>query len=319
MSRKAFSKLGLLVLALFSVLGGYLVGGVVRAEDKTLSNGDFETRNLMGWTTFTTANGTLGGGFPKVVLFDINGDGVATYSAQFRVGQKFNSDTSYEGGGIYQEVHLAAGDYVISADIAADDDGTYYGNAEAGLFGLLVDGVVVASHNFGAIAGGATEYSLPASLPINSAGIHEIRLRITRPASEPPYDLTQFIDNVVVSGGALDPNAVDPAAAGCDQPFSGGGQREDVDKLLTYCSLMSKTTNVQNGSTYVKIYYGADIVPGTFTATLNKQPISESFTPAQSGNESIHISLSSGRNVLALSVTDGAGATDRDRLTFVVP
>ena len=196
------SKLTILVMVLAVVLGGVLISGIVMADDKPLSNGDFETGDLTGWTTFTTTNGTLGSGYPQVVLFDINNDGKATYSAQFSVGQASNENLTKRGGGIFQNVHLAQGEYLITADIAVAFGTPLVGSAtQGGLFELLVDEVVVASSNFGYVDAGTTERSLLASVPIYTTGAHEIAVRITRPGDS-ALELNQYIDNVVLSGGA---------------------------------------------------------------------------------------------------------------------
>ena len=61
-----------------------------------VTNGDFETGNLNGWTTFLTANGVLD---PAVALFDTDGDSTATQSARFNVGRTPPSLGPLEGGG----------------------------------------------------------------------------------------------------------------------------------------------------------------------------------------------------------------------------
>ncbi len=82
-----------------------------------VTNGDFETGNLNGWTTFLTSNGVLN---PTVVLFDTDGDTTATQSARFQVGEVINvGDIIAEGGGIFQNVITPAGTVMISADISA--------------------------------------------------------------------------------------------------------------------------------------------------------------------------------------------------------
>ena len=157
-------------------------------------NGTFETGDLTGWTTFATPGGTLGGaGFPDVVGFDIDGDGVQTESLQLLVGDG--------GGGIHQSVQLAAGDVTITVDVAAK---SLSADAEGGLFELLVDDVVVGSHDFGAIGTDTTERAqLNAALTDVTEGEHEIRVRVTRSGpnsyGSSPFS---FVDNVLVHGNA---------------------------------------------------------------------------------------------------------------------
>lgn len=317
-------KIKLLILAVVSLLGGYLVGSIVLADHLPLSNGDFETGTLSPWQTFTTPNGTLGAGFPQVVLFDTNGDGVATNSTQFKVGQVTYQSGVYEGGGIFQNVHLMEGDYIIRADIAVNDGGSPFGNAEGGLFELLMDGLVLASHNFVFVGPNETKRSLLAAVHVVSAADHEVRLRITRPALVPTIPLTQLVDNVAVVPSVVN-LAVVPAPAPQGDLYPGGGQSEEVDAFLTYYSPQSKDTELSAGTTGfdVDIIYGPTIVPSSFEATLNQQPFS-GFNPV-AGNTQKKVAvgpLSPGRNVLVLSVngqkSDGKTANDQDRLTLVV-
>src|SRR4051794_15573680 len=84
---------------------------VAAAAAAAVVNGDFESGDLTGWTTFTTANGTLG--TPAVVSFDTTGTG-ASRAAQFNVGENTYTGV-YEGGGIYQIVN-ATGLFTVSAD-----------------------------------------------------------------------------------------------------------------------------------------------------------------------------------------------------------
>ena len=316
------AKLTYLIFAVFFALGGYLLSGVVLADHVPLNNGDFETGNLAGWTVFTTPNGTVGTDYPQVLSFDINNDGNATYSAQFKVGQVRSSDGTYAGGGLFQDVHLVEGDYNLSVDIAADDGGSLFGNDEAGLFELMVDGIVVDSHNFGTIGGNSTKHSLLASVTIMTTGSHEIRVRITRAAVEPSIPLTQLVDNVVLDLIATAEPASDPAPAAVE-PFPGGGQSKEVDLFLAYRNPQERTTDLAGPTRYeVKIMYGETINEGTFRATLNKQPVS-GFNPVAGTEETVLIDLPSGRNVLSLSVkgakADGKPADDKDTLTFLVP
>jgi len=72
------------------------------------------------------------------------------------------------------------------------------------------------------------------------------------------------------------------------------------------------------------IIYGATIRPATFKVVLNRIDITSSFMPSPGTSETVEIPLSPGqRNVLVFTVdgelSTGRVATDRDRLTFVVP
>lgn len=155
--------------------------------------GDFETGTLTGWTTFTTTTGTIG--TPAVVPFDTNGNATASNAAQFNVGQAGGS--GYQGGGIYQDVNLTAGAWTLTADIASEQ--IYSGqNADGGLFELLFDSALVDSHDFGVIPGSTIERAaLSAFIPGVSAGLHEVRFRITRSYSTSDATPYQYIDDVV--------------------------------------------------------------------------------------------------------------------------
>jgi hypothetical protein len=168
--------------------------GSTASSHAGLINGGFGTGDLSGWTTFTTANGTLGDVI-GVVPFDTNGDGTATPSAQFRVGHVVYSPGDFEGGGIYQGVALGAGALTLSADIAV---WASFENQDGGLFELLFDGLVVDFHDFGPISTGSIEHAtLAASFEITE-GLHEVRFRMTRPWLERFNTPHQFIDDVVL-------------------------------------------------------------------------------------------------------------------------
>ena len=158
-------------------------------------NGDFETGDLIGWTTFTTANGTIG--TPAVVSFDTTGTG-ASNAAEFNVGKAvFDFDLEVrEGGGIYQNVN-AAGLFVLSAHVAADNAEPLGGNFSCGMFELLVDGAVVSSHDFGPCDAATTERTTLSAAGLSlSAGSHEIRIRISRPYTTAFFTPRQYVDNV---------------------------------------------------------------------------------------------------------------------------
>ena len=182
-----------------------VAAGVARA-DAPIVNRDFETGDLAGWTQFTTTNGAMAGGSFLAVFFDVL-QGTVSRAVQFVVGQDGTSGLGQEGGGIFQDVDLETGVLTMSADIGvrrvAGADGGGGFNGQAGIFQLLVDGVVVDTHDFGAISfSGETKHdSLTGALSNVSSGTHEIRFLITR-AGLPDTLLGQYIDNVAVSVSA---------------------------------------------------------------------------------------------------------------------
>jgi hypothetical protein len=108
-------------------------------------------------------------------------------------------------------------------------------------------------------------------------------------------------------------------------PVSGGGaHRSDVDDFLVYANPLQQRTTVSPGASSfsVTIFYGTQIVPATFRATLNGEPIG-GFTPVAGTRETVAVPLRPGGNALLLEVdgtrSDGHTATDRDLLMFVVP
>jgi len=98
------------------------------------------------------------------------------------------------------------------------------------------------------------------------------------------------------------------------------GQSPEVNPFLSYGNLPEKS---QTGVTTIElnIQYGSTTDPTSFTAILNKVPITLDFNPTPNGRETVSVSLEPGRNVLILSIdglkSRGATATDTDRLTFM--
>ena len=164
-----------------------------------VTNGNFSSGTLSGWTSFVTANGTANaGGAPDVQSFDVTGGG-ASQSAHFNVGEVTFTGV-LEGGGIFQSIVFgAAGTALFSADIASHQS-SRFSNAAGGNFEMLLDGGVIDSFDMGAIGSGATlRHSLSASQAV-TAGSHELRFRITRPFITSVNTPDQYIDNVVASG-----------------------------------------------------------------------------------------------------------------------
>lgn len=115
-----------------------------------------------------------------------------------------------------------------------------------------------------------------------------------------------------------------PQQTSVEGGFAGGGQRpRDVDKFLSYANPSEKQVTVPRGtSTFsLNIFYGEDTVPGSFSAEFNRKDISSKFNPVPGTNEIVTLNLSSGRNVIVLSM-DGQlpkrVATDTDRLVIKI-
>jgi hypothetical protein len=170
-------------------------------------NGDFQTGNLSGWTSFVTSNGNLGSspGLPAVSSFFVT-TAASSDAAEFQVGQRFFTNLQdKQGGGISQSFDSPAGVYVFSANIAAYNANNL-GNGSPGAFSLLVDGTTAASYDFatlGLIQSGQTlRTSLLGTLTL-SAGTHNLQVLITRTAlnSSSPPNITpfQYIDDISVS------------------------------------------------------------------------------------------------------------------------
>ena len=211
------------------LIGGYLVGGMLHAQTVSyLTNGDFETGDLSGWTAYTTSNGSLGPpGYPGVVVFDTDDDGTATYSAQFQVGQVSYDSNVPAGGGIYQTLSLEAGEYTISVEAMASSwGGPGIRNDSAGIFELMVDGAVVARHDFGSINADSTEYgTLSANVSFASSGSHEVRIEITRVYIQTGDTPLQYVDNVTVVGGPIttDSDSTTPRSEQNEAPKADAG------------------------------------------------------------------------------------------------
>jgi hypothetical protein len=162
-------------------------------------NPDFQTGDLTGWTSFTTANGTNGTSLPNVLSFNTTGGG-ASLAAHFRVGQVVFTSGMFAGGGILQSLNVADGNYVVSLDFAANNTSPTGINAQGGRIALLVDGVVQSpSFTSGFIAGGQTirtHLDIPVSL---TAGIHEFDFQITRNFLASDTTPEQYLDNIHIS------------------------------------------------------------------------------------------------------------------------
>ncbi|GJL53533.1 MAG: hypothetical protein NPIRA02_06650 [Nitrospirales bacterium] len=174
----------------------------LEAQAFEIANGDFESGDLSGWTVFETPNGSLGGeSFPRCVDFDMKGDGRVSKSVMFKVGQRQYQagGPSLAGGGMYTHVQLPGGRLEVTADIASSYSSPKdRRNLSGGMIELLIDGDVIASHDFGPIPTATTQREQLRGLVHLAAGMHEVRIRIQRPFRSLAYDQAphQYLDNV---------------------------------------------------------------------------------------------------------------------------
>lgn len=179
------------------------------AATPIITNGDFETGTLTGWTSFGTLNGYLTStyGSGDVVSFDTDGDGIASQAARFQVGQAFFDSThTPRGGGISQSFSSLGGLFSISVAIASVNTAADL-NSAGGLFDLLLDGNVVTSYDFDEIESGGIERSTLQYSGTIAAGTHELAIRMLRGFTTTATTPFQYVDNVVIAA------VPEPAAA----------------------------------------------------------------------------------------------------------
>jgi PEP-CTERM motif len=189
---------------LFSI--GYLLCRPALAD--TITNGNFETGSLAGWTVFTTSNGSDGAGLPSVTPFTTATSGTSD-AAHFNVGE-VNFDFTQQGGGLSQTIIApVSGAYTLTEEFASQDN--VGKNVDAGTFSILIDGVTVASDDLGsfAMAGQLLRGSFNETFNL-TAGSHVFETEISRQfLSTGPNTPDEYIDNVSltpnVKGVALTP------------------------------------------------------------------------------------------------------------------
>jgi hypothetical protein len=188
------------------------LSGITAHAANLVMNGDFETGSLSGWTVFTTANGSNGPGRPSVDTFD-TGLG-PSFSVHFNVGQVVFTPGDAEGGGLTQTVSVVtSGMYTVGGTFG--ELVNVGGNSDAGVFSILIDSTVVATHTFGNINAGDTLIgSLNGSISLTT-GPHTFELLITRThvggTNNTPEE---FVDNLSLVQATPEPSTVLLVAAG---------------------------------------------------------------------------------------------------------
>jgi hypothetical protein len=163
-------------------------------------NGDFETGNFAPWVITNTTNGqTLS---QQIVMFDIDGPGPlsASLAARFQVGQVTFQSGVPAGIELTQSIALIAGlEYTFDMDWAAMRETTTTGNAQGGIFELIVDGTVLATGMAGSTSSTTPKYGHLTGVytPALSQN-YNVGVRITRPFTV-PADLYQLVDNFQMS------------------------------------------------------------------------------------------------------------------------
>jgi hypothetical protein len=188
-----------------SIAAGFAV--VPTANAAIVTNGNFATGDFTGWTLFTTSNGSLGlsgSGLPAVTSFNVTGSG-AQNAATFQVGE-VSFDGTQQGGGITQPVTLPGGSISFSASIASLGDTTLNsGNAEGGVFNVLLDGVTEDTLAIGAIGPNAVIRDTLSFSTTESAGAHTLEILITRPFQNGSAGMSpdQFITNIAITSNVV--------------------------------------------------------------------------------------------------------------------
>jgi hypothetical protein len=114
------------------------------------------------------------------------------------------------------------------------------------------------------------------------------------------------------------------AASAVSGGFRGSNnEAADIDRLISYANVSTTQTDLPVGTGKFGLYliYGDSILPETFSASLNEQDVSGSFTPGAGGYETVSMPVQSGQNVLVMTIlgnkSDGT-VTDTDSLIFMV-
>ena len=101
------------------------------------------------------------------------------------------------GGGIFQEFSSDSGLLNVSLNIASRTPGNFP-NETAGVFTLLIDGVGIATVDFGVIVPNATERSVLAGSTFLSSGTHQLRILMTRSGTTNADTPLHYVDDVAL-------------------------------------------------------------------------------------------------------------------------
>ena len=164
-----------------------------------ITNGDFETGDMTGWTWTPTAFSETEM-TPGVVSFDTSGSGA---SLAFRVNA--GTDATHwgqdqeEGGYLSQSVVLTNGqecDVEIGAGAMQNIAGN---NADAGMFRLYIDGNLLWTWDIDEIAAGdIVRSSFAGTYTPTFTGPHDVEILITRTYRNYAPVLWHYLDDVVV-------------------------------------------------------------------------------------------------------------------------
>lgn len=184
---------------LFTVMAAHAANVIV--------NGDFQTGTLTPFTTFTTVNGTNGGGgLPDVASFNTTGSG-ASLAAQFNVGGVSSTGLA-AGGGLDQAFSLTSGGtFTYFANIASQDDADGQVNTDAGTYSILIDGITLDSQSLGGFSSANQILTGILTGSVNlTAGAHTFEILITRNfLSSGTATPTEYVDNISLTSAAPEP------------------------------------------------------------------------------------------------------------------
>jgi uncharacterized repeat protein (TIGR01451 family) len=168
---------------------------------------DFEEGDFSQWTPLDLGNSP---GPYQIVLFDVAGRGHP--SLAFRIAAN-----SGAADGISRPVSLQANTtYALSVEVASMNEHPYYANGDPGTAHLQINGVEVATMNFGVFGsinpGQIFRTNLTANFLAPSNGLYQISLRFDRGYAE--SEVWNYADNVRVSAPPLAPVWLSPFTKG---------------------------------------------------------------------------------------------------------